>query len=150
MDKSNFFANYLSGENVNFAHWRLSPLFWFCLNKWNFFKGVTIMQSFLYILISAYYYINNISSFTEFTKGSSFVALIPHLRSITSFSEGWGILLTSASKWCNSLKCNQFIDYKISACEQITIYYDKRVEIVSCVNIAGMQPLWIWSSCLCN
>lgn len=45
---------------------------------------MTIMQLFLYILLSAYYYINNISSFTEFTKELSFVAPIPHLRSITS------------------------------------------------------------------
>lgn len=56
------------------------------------------MQLFLYILRSAYYYINNTCSFTEFTKGLSFVALIPHLRSITSCSEGWEISLTSASE----------------------------------------------------
>lgn len=42
------------------------------------------MQSFLDILLSAYDYFNNISSFAECTDGLSFVALIPHLSSVTS------------------------------------------------------------------
>lgn len=44
------------------------------------------MQSFLDILLSAYDYFNNISSFSECTDGLSFVALIPHLSSVTSWS----------------------------------------------------------------
>lgn len=45
---------------------------------------MAIMQSFLDILLSAYDYINNISSFAEFTDGLGFVAVILHLSSVPS------------------------------------------------------------------
>lgn len=44
------------------------------------------MQSFQDILLSAYDYINNISNFAGYTDGLSFVAVIPHLSSVTSWS----------------------------------------------------------------
>lgn len=77
-------------------------------------------------------------------------SLIPRSRSVTSWSEGWGVLLISASKWCDRWKCSRSVDKEIAACKSIATCYDQREEVVVCTRVTGVQPLWVWSSCLCN